>query len=299
MKSLLLPLAALTLLAGLAPLPAQLVTGLTAEQVAANPQLWPRQVATKVAVTVPVVVNGQASGSVTLPAGQIARVVRVEGAMVQLEINGSPFSLPASQTDLLASATTLQQRLQAQRSSTPPVATPPPPAPGQKILPAGAKEAPAAAATHALGATLKSDLVTLKNNAVTFQKGDDLAAKKYVALYFSARWCGPCRQFTPKLVQWYQGNRNKADQFEIVFVSSDTSAQEQAKYMQEDKMPWPAVDWGRKGTLDRLKQQFGGRGIPCLVVIDATGKVVSHSYEGGRFVGPGKVLNDLAKLIGG
>ena len=36
-------------------------------------------------------------------------------------------------------------------------------------------------------------------NSVTL---DDLKGK-YIGLYFSASWCGPCRRFTPKLIWNY------------------------------------------------------------------------------------------------
>ncbi|MBS0660835.1 MAG: redoxin family protein [Verrucomicrobia bacterium] len=280
-----------------------LAEALTVERVAADPRLWPKQVITKAPANITVLVNGQPSGTMQLPAGQIARLVRVEGSIVHLEINRSPFTLPASETDLLAGAATQLARLQQPApaaSNLPPrpaaTTAPAAPAPGQKVVPFGAKEGPGTA-QNTLGASLKNDLVSFKNNAVTFQKGDDLAGKRYVALYFSAHWCGPCRQFTPKLVQWYQQHRDKADQFEIVFVSSDTSAAMQSQYMKEDKMPWPAVDWGRTGTTKRLKDQYGGKGIPCLVIVDEAGQVVSHSYVNGQFVGPQKVLQDLEKLL--
>ena len=33
---------------------------------------------------------------------------------------------------------------------------------------------------------------------------------KMVAVYFSASWCGPCRGFTPKLVDFYKSIAKKA-----------------------------------------------------------------------------------------
>ena len=47
-----------------------------------------------------------------------------------------------------------------------------------------------------------------------------LAGKRFVALYFSAHWCGPCRKFTPLLGVCYEDQPDK-DEVEVVFVSSD------------------------------------------------------------------------------
>ncbi|EIE22094.1 hypothetical protein COCSUDRAFT_83485, partial [Coccomyxa subellipsoidea C-169] len=42
-----------------------------------------------------------------------------------------------------------------------------------------------------------------------------------VGLYFSAHWCPPCRQFTPKLKEVYAAVRGTGKRFEVVFISSD------------------------------------------------------------------------------
>ena len=43
---------------------------------------------------------------------------------------------------------------------------------------------------------------TLKTKDGTVKTAEALK-DKYVALYFSAHWCPPCRGFTPKLSEWY------------------------------------------------------------------------------------------------
>jgi nucleoredoxin len=45
--------------------------------------------------------------------------------------------------------------------------------------------------------------------------------------------------------------------------------------------------------------KYAGTGIPCLVLVDASGAVLSHSYEGKTYVGPSKVLRDLDKVFAG
>ena len=46
----------------------------------------------------------------------------------------------------------------------------------------------------------------------------DQLAGKYVGLYFSASWCGPCLSFTPELIRFREQH---ADNFEVVLVGGD------------------------------------------------------------------------------
>ncbi|HOG65043.1 MAG TPA: thioredoxin family protein [Spirochaetota bacterium] len=103
-----------------------------------------------------------------------------------------------------------------------------------------------------------------------------LLAGKVVGIYFSAHWCGPCRQFTPVLIDTYKRLKSQGKPFEIVFVSSDNSEADMYNYMNETGMPWYAVPW--KGSIaNNLKSKYGVRGIPTLIVVDQNGKTVSTS----------------------
>ena len=102
-----------------------------------------------------------------------------------------------------------------------------------------------------------------------------LAGKK-VGVYFSAHWCPPCRTFTPKLVKAYNEMQEKGYDFELVFVSSDRSEDDMYKYMEETNMPWLAVPHGSK-TAAKLKERFGIRGIPTLVILDEEGEKVTQN----------------------
>ncbi|KAI9125221.1 hypothetical protein K1719_003837 [Acacia pycnantha] len=100
-------------------------------------------------------------------------------------------------------------------------------------------------------------------------KIENLKGKK-VGLYFSASWCGPCRRFTPTLVEVYNEVSAKGD-FEIIFVSADEDEDAFKGYF--SKMPWLAVPFSDSETRDRLDELFEVQGIPHLVILDENGKV--------------------------
>lgn len=122
----------------------------------------------------------------------------------------------------------------------------------------------------------------------------DIYDKDYYLVYYSAHWCPPCRKFTPKLVELYD-KRSKRGNFEVIFVSSDRSADAMEKYMQETDMNWAAVDFEKIKKTNA--KRFAGNGIPCLVLLDNKGNVLSDSYINGKYVGPYKVLDDLEKKL--
>ena len=96
---------------------------------------------------------------------------------------------------------------------------------------------------------------------------------KMFGLYFSAHWCGPCRGFTPQLVKFYQQVAAKSG-FEIVFVSSDKTADDMRNYMTTSSMPWLAIPFDDPARQE-LKRRFQIRGIPSLVICGRDGKMLS------------------------
>ena len=44
---------------------------------------------------------------------------------------------------------------------------------------------------------------------------------KHIALYFSAHWCPPCKQFTPVLAELYKKLQASGTDLEIIYVSLD------------------------------------------------------------------------------
>lgn len=125
----------------------------------------------------------------------------------------------------------------------------------------------------------------LENKAGEMVPAGEALQGKVVALYFSAHWCPPCRGFTPQLAAAYEMANEEAKRFEVVFVSSDDSAQAQAAYMEEMHGDWLRVPFDSP-LRDALKQRYGcygakeqplwptvtrRSGIPSLVVVGPDG----------------------------
>lgn len=110
-----------------------------------------------------------------------------------------------------------------------------------------------------------------------------IGGKKVVGLYFSASWCGPCRQFTPALTEFYKKMKKKTKgNFEIVWISGDRSEQEFAGYYQ--KMPWLAVPIGAAPQIyQQLSPLYKVRGIPHMVFLDGEDATV-YTLDGRNMV---------------
>jgi thiol-disulfide isomerase/thioredoxin len=149
----------------------------------------------------------------------------------------------------------------------------------------------------AISGLLKDALVQYRNGVV---HADDtaLASKKLIAVYFSAHWCGPCRKFTPQLVDYYNRVAPEHPEFEIVFYSRDRSAADFETYMRETGMPWPAIDFSKLKDKQALAKE-AGPGIPSLVLFDSSGNLISSSYAGSQYRGPQKVLADIDSIFAG
>jgi nucleoredoxin len=152
------------------------------------------------------------------------------------------------------------------------------------------------APANSMERTLAGKLVRLDGGGVKPVDGARLAGVKFYALYYSASWCAPCREFTPGLVDAYAKIRELYPEFEVVLVNMDHSAGEMVSYMRDDKMNWPAVKWELTRS-SRDLTRYCGEGIPCLVLVDENGKVLSDTNRWGRYVGPDAVLEDTWKIL--
>jgi len=104
-----------------------------------------------------------------------------------------------------------------------------------------------------------------------------------VVLYFSASWCGPCKQFSPALADFYRAAQSQSQspsavgpKIEIVFVSSDQDQQSFRKYYSGH--PWVALPYSAAEIGKKLAVDYRIKGIPSVIVLDAkTGHYVTNN----------------------
>ncbi len=173
---------------------------------------------------------------------------------------------------------------------TAPNQTAAPAAPVAPKPPTPAAEAAAARPGKVL-APLVNQLVYLKGSTLQPVPSASLAGVRFVAVYYSAHWCPPCRSFTPQLVTAYKAIKAAHPEFELIFVSSDRDEASMKSYMRETAMTWPALRFGQNGSARTLQRPDYESGIPNLVFMTADGKEIATSYSaGGDYTGPGQVL---------
>ncbi len=235
--------------------------------------------------------NGRASGAIGLKGGEQVEVIEVDATHLVVRYRNLTGRLPLAATDYRPAAIA---PLPVARPAPVPAAHPP------AVKPAEIAPQPPPKAAYVpqgpIERALAGKLVALENGTLRPRAAERLAGVRFFALYFSASWCGPCRAFTPELVDAYGKIRALYPEFEVVHVNRDRSPAAMATYLREDKMPWPALAW--EVTRDaREINRYAGSGIPCLVLVDQDGKVLSDSYRWGRYVGPDAVLEDTWKLL--
>lgn len=102
-------------------------------------------------------------------------------------------------------------------------------------------------------------------------------AGKVVAVYCSAHWCGPCRQFTPLLAQFYLRLKAMGKPFEIVFASLDQEEEAFASYFAS--MPWLAFPY-QGDEREEVVAQFQVQSIPRLLVFGRDGRLLEGNAVG-------------------
>jgi thiol-disulfide isomerase/thioredoxin len=270
------------LIAALLALPGWL-PAVTLEELAAQPEHWPQKVTLTGMTKATVIKNGQPAGMMLLGTGRSIVVSAVTATEVTGRAGDATVRVPVDKTDIL-----LQAAGQAQPAVAP-VKTAAEPAATAAAAPAPIPALPAGGITS-IQRQLAGRLVRLDHGQLKAYDARQLNGVKYYAVLFSAGWCGPCRQFAPILLEQYRQLKKAYPEFELVLYSWDHSPGDMADYMREENMPWPALKYDDREVIAAIAR-LAGPGIPCLVLIDAEGQVISHSFKGDEYLGPGVPLD--------
>ena len=96
---------------------------------------------------------------------------------------------------------------------------------------------------------------------------------QFIGVYFGAHWAPPCRRFTTQLKKYYSDANAASKELEIVFCSSDGSADAFKSNFKD--MDWFAVKFDDQATKQALSQTYGIMDLPTLVILDSAGHTIS------------------------
>eukprot|EP00980_Cylindrotheca_fusiformis_P010051 scaffold2220_cov75-Cylindrotheca_fusiformis.AAC.6 len=122
-------------------------------------------------------------------------------------------------------------------------------------------------------------------NALETKNGDPVPdPKSQLAGKVVALWCPACQIFTPLLSVLHEEAQENNIDFEVIYVSSDHSAEESLEYRKAKHGEWYSIPFEQTAAYKIKYGVFAGKeqstfsdterrsGIPTLVIVDPTGK---------------------------
>ena len=111
-----------------------------------------------------------------------------------------------------------------------------------------------------------------------FKLSEEVGRHKLLMLDFWASWCGPCMKELPNVVAVYNDFKDKG--LQIVSVSCDRDEKAWRDAVAANGMVWPQIlDSTGKG-FGTITKSYGVAGIPCVLLIDSSGKIVARGLRG-------------------
>lgn len=158
-----------------------------------------------------IVRDGKTTGTVGLAAGAELEVLGLDAEWVRVKFRSLEGRVAVGKTDFVQRMTELTAQAEAAEAAALEAEI--------KAQAAGLRPEPSR-----IESILAGKLVRLSGSNLQPVRESELEGVKFYAVYFSASWCGPCRNFTPGLVDAYRDLRKNYPEFEVVFVSNDRSA---------------------------------------------------------------------------
>ncbi len=127
----------------------------------------------------------------------------------------------------------------------------------------------------------------------------------YFAIYFSASWCHPCIQFTPRLLTFYTTYHAQHPNFEIILVHhTERSPAAMLQYLKSSSKKanvnatFPVMGFENTPPDKKDIKVHTTQAIPSLIILDGNENVLARSYDGNKYIGPDKPFQTLKDLLG-
>jgi hypothetical protein len=146
---------------------------------------------------------------------------------------------------------------------------------------------------------VKGDLVRYRQGSISHFDDEQLEQKKYFLFFFSANWSQAGRKLTPMLIQYYNRVTAQHPEVEVIFFSADRSQFGMETYLSQSNMPWPAVDFPKIANKAAAMDTKLINDIPALLLVSATGQIVSQTGSGDKPKTAEQVLADLDAILAG
>jgi len=142
----------------------------------------------------------------------------------------------------------------------------------------------------------QGDLVSLQGKSIRRFDESSIAHVRFFAILYSDSANAACKGVLPGLVDYYNETKPGNPHFELIMVPRDASQVLMDAAIKKFQIKFPVLAFSKTRSHKTLNK-FVGPGIPCMVLIDAHGKVLSNCYKDGKFLGTSVVLDDIKKTL--
>ena len=100
-----------------------------------------------------------------------------------------------------------------------------------------------------------------------------------IGIYFSAHWCGPCKRFTPQLMERYTNWKKIGRPLSIVFISLDKNQEAFDEYYRSMHSEWFTIPFKESERRQCINDdQNTAKATPFLMFVDSkTGEVLAKN----------------------
>ena len=124
------------------------------------------------------------------------------------------------------------------------------------------------------------DMATSSKTITTVNIKDLFANNRHVALYFSAKWCSPCRPFTQIFMKYCESLKEglgAGSDLQVIICSMDQEETEFQDHFLNTCPDWLAIPHYEKRRVEALSERFNVENIPHVVLIAPDTSIVNFS----------------------